>query len=126
RLSTVYMPGRKFTMLPDDAVAKFTLAKQSTPPALSLYVDLDPSGSVVEQTTRIERVPIAANLRLTEIDESFATDSLASQTPPHTAALQVLWKLAQYLSDQRGKSDVMRIDYAFRVDWTGEGGNGEP
>ena len=38
RLSTVYMPGRKLTMLPDDVVDAFTLAEGRSPPALSLYV----------------------------------------------------------------------------------------
>jgi exoribonuclease-2 len=29
----------------------------------------------------------------------------------------VLWKLAQRLSDARGKADFARIDYSFHVDW---------
>jgi exoribonuclease-2 len=37
RLSTVYMPGRKLTMLPDGIVDIFTLAEGRSPPALSLY-----------------------------------------------------------------------------------------
>src|SRR6202011_5610039 len=34
RLSTVYMPGRKITMLPDDVIQRFTLAAGSEPAAL--------------------------------------------------------------------------------------------
>ena len=37
RLSTAYMPGRKYTMLPDDVVATFSLDHGSAQPAVSLY-----------------------------------------------------------------------------------------
>ena len=40
RLSTAYMPGRKFTMLPDDVVARFSLDHGGELPAVSLYVDV--------------------------------------------------------------------------------------
>jgi exoribonuclease-2 len=125
RLSTVYMPGRKLTMLPDNVVRAFTLAAHSTPPALSLYISIDEDGAIVEQQTRIEHVPIAANLRLAEIDETFATES-ASAAAPWSAELRVLWTLAERLAKERGKSDVARIDYAFRVDWDTPGVNDEP
>jgi exoribonuclease-2 len=41
RLSTVYMPGYKITMLPDDVVQAYTLRRAATCPAVSLYVTLD-------------------------------------------------------------------------------------
>src|SRR5690606_1984461 len=47
RLSTVYMPGRKLTMLPDEAIAAFTLHEGTTPPALSLVVEVAPDGTPV-------------------------------------------------------------------------------
>jgi exoribonuclease-2 len=126
RLSTVYMPGRKLTMLPDNVVAQFSLAADAMPPALSLYIEIDPRGGIIEQTTRVERVPIAANLRLAEIDETFADDAAGRAPTPWTDELRALWKLAQHLAEQRGKPDVARIDYTFRVDWSAEGANGEP
>jgi exoribonuclease-2 len=39
RLSTVYMPGYKITMLPDDVVQIYTLDEGRANPAVSLYVD---------------------------------------------------------------------------------------
>lgn len=126
RLSTVYMPGRKLTMLPDSVVSSFTLAAGSTPPALSLYVDVDATGSVVRQSTVVERVPIAANLRLAEIDDRFASDTEIGDEPRWTSELRALWRVAQRLSDSRGKADVQRIDYSFYVDWETQGANGEP
>jgi exoribonuclease-2 len=117
RLSTVYIPGRKITMLPEEAVAAFTLAEGTAPPALALHVEVAPDGAPLRWTTRVERVPIAANLRLDAVGEAFATDLPSTGDPPWTAELRVLWKLAQSLSATRGKPDISRVDYSFYVDW---------
>ncbi|HTL75661.1 MAG TPA: RNB domain-containing ribonuclease [Casimicrobiaceae bacterium] len=124
RLSTVYMPGRKLTMLPDAVVDAFTLAEGRTPPALSLYVETDPEGSPLRHRTALERVPIAANLRHDALTESFAAPPTAGEAQ-WTGELRALWRLAQRLADKRGKTDVARIDYNFDVDWQREGA-GEP
>jgi exoribonuclease-2 len=124
RLSTVYMPGRKVTMLPDAVVQAFTLAQTRSPPALSLYVETDAEGAPLRHRTALERVPIAANLRHESLTEAFALPA-ASDEPAWTAELRALWMLARRLSEQRGKPDVSRIDYAFDVDWDAEGA-GEP
>ncbi len=117
RLSTVYMPGRKITMLPDDVVDAFTLAEGRSPPALSLYAEVAPDGALVRHETRVNRVPVAANLRLDAIGDAFAADLPGPSDPPWTTELRVLWKLAQRLADTRGKADFPRIDYSFHVDW---------
>ena len=57
RLSTVYFPGSKITMLPEAAIEAYSLAEGSACPALSLYLEVAPDLSIVSQTTRIERVP---------------------------------------------------------------------
>ncbi|MEO5765945.1 MAG: RNB domain-containing ribonuclease [Casimicrobiaceae bacterium] len=121
RLSTVYMPGRKLTMLPDDLVGAFTLAAGATPPALSLYVDTDASGRPLAHTTVVERVPIVANLRLPEISDAFANELPSPADPSWTEELRALWKLARHLGEARGKADVERIDYSFDVDWDAPG-----
>ncbi len=125
RLSTVYMPGRKLTMLPDEVVAAFTLAEGRSAPALSLYAEVAPDGKLVRHETRVNRVPVAANLRLDALDETFANDLPAQSDPPWTAELRVLWKLAQSLSASRGKADFARIDYSFYVDWDAVSEGGE-
>jgi exoribonuclease-2 len=125
RLSTVYMPGRKLTMLPDDWVGDFTLRAGATPPALTLYVELDAAGEVRSQRTVVERAPIVANLRLHEIDEAFARDSPSAADPPWTPELRVLRAFAQRLSAARGKAEVQRIDFSFDVDWGAPGPDGE-
>ncbi|MEO8675990.1 MAG: RNB domain-containing ribonuclease [Casimicrobiaceae bacterium] len=117
RLSTVYMPGRKITMLPDAAIQAFTLSAGHSPPALSLYAEVKADGTLVRHETRINRVPIAANLRLDEIGEAFANDLPSPSDPPWSPELRLLWMFAQSLAAQRGKSDTFRMDFNFYVDW---------
>lgn len=118
RLSTVYMPGRKLTMLPEPAVGAFTLKEGTAPPALSLLVETTPEGVPVSHETRVQRVPVAANLRLDTVGDEFARDLPSPSDPPWTAEMRVLWKLARHLFAQRGKNDFNRIDYSFDVDWS--------
>jgi exoribonuclease-2 len=118
RLSTVYMPGRKITMLPEPFLDGFTLAAGSTRPALSLYVEATPDGTPVRQETRLERVPVAANLRLDGIGERFAAPA-ATGEPEWTDELRMLWRVAQKLGAARGKPEASRVEYNFRVDWAG-------
>jgi exoribonuclease-2 len=116
RLSTVYTPGRKITMLPDTVIRCCTLAAGAVPPALSLYVEVAPDGRPLKHATRLERVPIAANLRLDAIGERFA-EAAAPGEPEWTDELRMLWRVAQQLEAVRGKPETPRSDYSFRVDW---------
>ena len=116
RLSTVYMPGRKITMLPDEAIARFTLAAGAPRPALSLYVETAPDGTPLRQATRLELVPVAANLRLDAVGEHFVAAASPGE-PRWTDELRVLWRLAEKLEAARGKPDAPRLDYTFLVDW---------
>jgi exoribonuclease-2 len=117
RLSTVYMPGRKITMLPDAAIATFTLAEGAARPALSLYAEVAADGVLVHHETRVNRVPVAANLRLDAIGDAFASELPSPSDPAWSAELRVLWRFAQAQAGSRGKADVPRIDYSFYVDW---------
>jgi exoribonuclease-2 len=116
RLSTVYMPGRKITMLPAAALDSFTLGAGATPPALSLYVEAAPDGTPVRQQTRLERLPVAANLRLDAIGECFAGPAGPGE-PEWTDELRTLWRLAQKLEAARGKPEPLRREFSFHVDW---------
>ncbi len=117
RLSTVYMPGRKITMLPEAAIAAFTLAAGAERPALSLYAEVAADGALVRHETRVNRVPVAANLRLDAIGDAFASELPSPSDPPWSADLRVLWRFAQAQAAFRGKPDVARIDFSFYVDW---------
>ena len=104
RMSTVYMPGDKITMLPDSVVEAFTLAEGKTCPALSLYATLNPADwSVLATDTRAEMVPIANNLRHNDLDDLVNEETLASGAGdyPHKEALGLIWQWAQVLEAAR-------------------------
>ena len=92
-------------------------AERTTPPALSLYVETDARRRAAAARTALERVPIAANLRLDTLERSVRRRAPSPDEPPWTAELRALWRLAERLAAARGKPDVARIDYSFYVDW---------
>ena len=129
RLSTVYMPGYKLTMLPDDVVQNYTLMAGRNCPALSLYVTIDEATLDIQaSSTRIEQVAIAANLRHDVLDSTFneaffaAADNLADrEAVDWSAELVFLHKLAKHLKSlreiARGKPENFnRPDYNFKLD----------
>ena len=129
RLSTVYMPGWKLTMLPDALVEAYTLQAGRDCPTLSLYVSFDEATLEMRATeTRVERVRIAENLRHHELDGRVTEASLEGGAPadyPFAAELAFAFRLAQRLKAQRevvrGKPETFnRPDYNFHL----EGGDG--
>ena len=125
RLSTVYMPGHKLTMLPEAVVQAYTLAAGQACPAVSLYVTLDEATLEARAyETRLERVPIVANLRHDALDAVITEGSLAGEEPadyPFAAELAFAFRLARQLKAARelarGKPEVFsRPDYAFRLE----------
>jgi exoribonuclease-2 len=117
RLSTVYMPGRKITMLPEPVIEAFTLAAGAARPALSLYIETGPDGTPLSHRTAVNKVTVGANLRLDAIPETFAQTDAADDGYAWTPALRALWRLANQLAAKRGRSDPARVDYSFAVDW---------
>jgi exoribonuclease-2 len=126
RLSTVYMPGRKITMLPEDIVEHFTLAAGHTVAAISLYLDVAADYRLLGHETRMEQVPIVANLRHHDIEPVFNETTLAAGLTefPYRDELKLLWEFAQVLEAGRGKpsDNSTRKDYNFIVDWAAESG----
>ena len=128
RLSTVYMPGYKLTMLPDTIVQNYTLQEGRNCPALSLYVTLDEATLAISSTlTRLEQVPIAANLRHDVLDSTFTEaffEATRTTQPPAdiawSAELTFLHRLAKHLKAGRevvrGKPENFnRPDYNFKL-----------
>jgi exoribonuclease-2 len=119
RLSTAYMPGRKFTMLPDDVVARFSLDHGAAQPALSLYFEVGEDGLPGARQSRVERVRIAANLRHAQYDslnEAFEANRTIGL--PYEEELRHLWRLAVALEGQRGRpsTGAAIVDYSFFVE----------
>src|ERR1700712_950918 len=82
RLSTVYMPGHKLTMLPDEVVQAYTLIAGRECPAVSLYVTMDAATLKARSSvTKLERVPIAANLRHDQLDGTITEATLTGEAP---------------------------------------------
>ncbi|HMW21982.1 MAG TPA: RNB domain-containing ribonuclease, partial [Burkholderiaceae bacterium] len=127
RLSTVYMPGWKLTMLPDEVVQTYTLMEGRDCPAVSLYVRIDEATLAIQGSeTKLERVPIAANLRHDQLDAVITEAALDGSAPaasanfPFATELSFCWRLAKQLKAQRevvrGKPELFnRPDYNFRL-----------
>ena len=131
RMSTVYMPGHKITMLPDDIVQTYTLLDGGDRPAVSLYVRFNEATlDVVGTETKLERVPIVANLRHDQLDGVIDETWLDSAAIPNEKGPEAAWRLREPLSflyrlarhlklgreAVRGKPETFnRPDYNFRL-----------
>ena len=120
RLSTVYLPGSKITMLPDTVLDGFTLSSGRDCPAISLYLTVSPEFEITAHESRIEIVPVVANLRHHDIEPLFNEQTIADGLPefPFHAELLTLWQLASACEGRRGKPSAMQgnFDYHFWID----------
>ncbi|HSI29325.1 MAG: ribonuclease catalytic domain-containing protein [Methylophilus sp.] len=119
RLSTVYMPGHKITMLPETAIRPFSLDAGETKPALSLYLEVAADYTIVQQHSRLERVQIAHNLRHDTLEPYFNENTLENDSGhPLWQPLVFLFRFAESLEKARGKYDPTKaqpVDYNFYV-----------
>jgi exoribonuclease-2 len=119
RLSTVYMPGHKITMLPEAAIRPFSLDAGEIKPVLSLYLHVNADLVITQRDTKVERMKIADNLRHDTLEPFFNETTLdADSGHPYWATLLYLFKLAESLEKLRGKYDPTKppqIDYNFYV-----------
>ncbi len=119
RLSTVYMPGNKITMLPEAVVRPFSLDEGETRPALSLYCEVTPDFTIVSHETKLEKVKVADNLRHDALEPLFNAETLdADSGHSHWTELKFLHDFAESLEKARGKHEPNRapqIDYNFYV-----------
>ncbi len=133
RLSTVYMPGHKVTMLPDAVVQTYTLEAGGPRPALSLYLTFNEADlSLLRSESRLEQVPIAHNLRHDQLDQAITADWLqdpaaepGAPLPAEFVALRpelaFLYRLALACKARRevvrGKPETFtRPDYTFKLE----------
>ncbi|PSJ18806.1 ribonuclease catalytic domain-containing protein [Nitrosomonas supralitoralis] len=120
RLSTVYLPGNKVTMLPEAVISHFTLAENKLCPALSLYLDVSDDFTITKTESRIENIKIAANLRHNELEQHFNESALNKGDFEHAfnRELNLLWKFVCKMEAQRGKANDInndKIDYSFEI-----------
>lgn len=124
RMSTVYMPGQKIPMQPDEVIDHYSLTAGQAVPALSLYVQAHgETGDIRHHETRIERLMVTSNLRHNDLDGDITLQALESPDAsfPYDHWVRPLWKLTNALSAQRdarrGKPESnQRVDYNFYLD----------
>lgn len=119
RLSTVYMPGNKITMLPEEIVRPFSLDEGQMRPVLSLYCEVTPDLVVIAHESKIEKINVAENLRHDTLEPMFNASTLDKDSGhPRWAELKFLFEFAESLEKARGKYDPDRapqVDYNFYV-----------
>ena len=120
RLSTAYMPGRKFTMLPEDVIERLSLDHGGEQVAVSLYFHVsEADGTLRGRHSQLERVPIAANLRHAQYDTlNAAFEAGAELGLAFEGELRSLWRLATALEAKRGRpsAGAALVDYTFQVE----------
>ena len=127
RLSTVYFPGGKITMLPENWIAAFSLDAGAYRPSISIYFDVDSEFNVGTPTCKIEAVNIAENLRIQAIEPHFnaetGLDEAGEMMFAHHQDLIWFHQFAIALQKARGKYEPDRApqyDYSIELDEEGK------
>lgn len=121
RLSTIYLPGQKITMLPEKTIEAYTLSEARLCPALSLYLDITDDFTVIATQSRIEKISVIANLRHDTLEQQFNEDTLRKNITnyPFATELSLLWNFSRRMEILRGKENDInndKIDYSFCVE----------
>lgn len=126
RQSTAYFPGGKITMLPPNWIGAFSLDQGEARPALSIYFDINEQFEVELKETRAERIVVAENLRIQQIEPFFSRpedlDTNRAAAFPFHHEMIWLHRLAVELQKQRGKYEAERAaQYDYSIEFTAEG-----
>lgn len=124
RMSTVYMPGQKVSMLPEPLIQTFSLDAGQVKPALSLYVTANlETGEVSATETRLERINVKENLRHNWLDADVTEAALDDPDAPlpYGHWLRPLWQFSRHLNREReavrGKPENnTRTEYSFYLE----------
>lgn len=115
-ISTVYFPGNKITMLPENIISQFSLWENKTAPAVSIFFTINNEFEIIEYDTSINLVKISANLRIESLETLFNHENLnTNNSYLYENELKVLYKFAEKLEEKRGKPSVNNLihDYNF-------------
>ncbi|WP_292979401.1 ribonuclease catalytic domain-containing protein [Nitrosomonas sp.] len=120
RLSTVYLPGRKITMLPESIIQHFTLGETHRRPVLSLYLEVADDFTVTRTFSRIETIEVSTNLRLDTLEQQFNEVTLRENLTnyPFAQELRLLWNFSCKMEKTRGKdqeANSEKTDYSFVI-----------
>ena len=128
RLSTVYGPGIKTTMLPENWISAASLDAGKSKPCVSLYAVVDKETMAVLSTeTVVECVPIADNLRYDTFEDEVTEEALCNGTlaVPYASEMTLLWRFAKVRKavreEVRGRPEMpMRKEWYFVLEGEGE------
>lgn len=119
RLSTIYMPGNKITMLPETAIRPFSLDAGQVKPVLSLYLHVNEVLEIIQHDSKVELIKVADNLRHDTLEPFFNESTLEIDSGHlYWSKLLYLFNLAISLEKSRGKYDPTKppqVDYNFYV-----------
>ena len=117
RMSTVYAPGMKTTMLPESWIERTSLDEGKCVPCVSLYVTVDDETMAVQATeTRVEKITVKHNLRYDLIHEKVTACA---------HEIGFLWRFAKARlaerEERRGRPEPTgRIDWYLELEGEGE------
>ena len=126
RQSTVYYPGGKITMLPENWIQTFSL-DEGKRPVLSLYVEVDADFQVASTPqTRLENLTIKHNLRIQDIEPHFNADTGLSENEPVQFSCQPqlrwLYRFAVERQKQRDRYEENRApQYDYGIEFNPDG-----
>tara|TARA_Y100001936_G_scaffold253636_1_gene319647 strand:- start:2691 stop:4550 length:1860 start_codon:yes stop_codon:yes gene_type:complete len=120
RLSTVYSPGNKITMLPETVINQYTLKEGQICPTISMYIEVADDLTVISVNSYIERIKIKANLRYEEVELDFNEEKIARNKINCIFGheLKLLWNFACKMQDSRRKANDEnneKIDHIFSI-----------
>lgn len=127
RMSTVYAPGLKTTMLPPAWILACSLDEGQTVPCVSLYATVNnETMEVLGTETRVEKVPMADNLRYDKFPPITEQMMLDHELPiPHAQEIEFLWRFGK--ARQKIREEVSgrpepknRVDWSFELEGEGE------
>ncbi len=121
RLSTVYLPGHKITMLPESVIQHYTLGETRQRPVLSLYLEVADDFTVTRTFSRIETIQVSTNLRLDTLEQQFNEITLRENQSdyPFAHELKMLWNFSCKMEKLRGKDqdgNNEKVDYSFLIE----------
>jgi exoribonuclease-2 len=123
RMSTVYAPGLKTTMLPESYIKAYSLDEGRTCPVVSLYVVVDnETFEILSSESRLERIEIAKNLWYDKIEHLVTEQTIAEGNVDVPFGPEIIWlwnfakKLQKKREEVRGRPEpVGRIDWSIDV-----------
>src|SRR5690606_23359020 len=121
RLSTVYLPGHKITMLPESVIHHYTLGEAHRRARLSVYLEVADDFTVTRTFSRIETIEVSTNLRLDSLEQQFNEITLRENQTDYLFAheLKLLWNFSCKMEKLRGKDQGInreKVDYSFVID----------